>query len=108
MERVFYLLLAKLKTKKTMQNLKEFKLIDGVFTPAEATQVLTALLNYKVDYHNREDFSNHIRFNKDPEHSTSRIEQLVQSKKDLDTFLDQLNEQNLQLKIDGTITITVE
>jgi hypothetical protein len=91
-----------------MQNLKEFKLIDGVFTSAEATQVLTALLNYKVDYHNREDFSNHIRFNKDPEHSTSRIEQLVQSKKDLDTFLDQLNEQNLQLKIDGTITITVE
>jgi hypothetical protein len=40
-----------------MQNLNEFKLIDGVFTAEEATQVLTALINYKIDYHNREDFA---------------------------------------------------
>jgi hypothetical protein len=51
-----------------MQNLNEFKLIDGVFTAEEATQVLTALINYKIDYHNRR-LCKHTRFNKDLEHS---------------------------------------
>jgi hypothetical protein len=45
-----------------MEQDQNFKLIDGIFTE-EAEKVLTTLLNYKIDYHNREDFSNHIRFN---------------------------------------------
>lgn len=91
-----------------MQNLNEFKLIDGVFTTEDATKVLTALINYKIDYHNREDFSNHIRFNKDPEHSAKRVAQLAQSKNDLEAFLDKAIQQNVKLKINGTITITAE
>lgn len=91
-----------------MQNLNEFKLIDGVFTTEDATKVLTALINYKIDYHNREDFSNHIRFNKDPEHSAKRVVQLAQSKNDLEAFLDHAIQQNVKLKINGTITITAE
>ncbi|MFT5251695.1 MAG: hypothetical protein ACI87N_000682 [Flavobacteriales bacterium] len=91
-----------------MQNLNEFKLIDGVFTAEEATQVLTALINYKIDYHNREDFSNHIRFNKDLEHSKKRINQLLESKNLLPTLLEEASLQNLKLKINGTITITLE
>jgi hypothetical protein len=62
---------------KDMQNLNEFKLIDGVFTAEEATQVLTALINYKIDYHNREDFAITFRFNKDLEHSKELINSRV-------------------------------
>ena len=91
-----------------MQDLNNFKLIDGVFTADEATQVLTALINYKIDYHNREDFSNHIRFNKNPEHSNRRIAQLIESKKFVQQLLTKSNEKNFKFKIDGTITITVE
>lgn len=91
-----------------MQNLSEFKLIDGVFTAEEATQILTALINYKIDYHNREDFSNHIRFNKDLEHSKKRVNQLRESKDLLPPLLAQANAQNLKLKINGTVTITIE
>jgi hypothetical protein len=91
-----------------MKDSKEFKLIDGVFTAKDADAVLTALINYKIDYHNREDFSNHIRFNKDPEHSSKRIAQLHESKNDLDLFFNLVRNQNLQLKIDGTITVTLE
>lgn len=91
-----------------MQDSNNFKLIDGFFTAEEATQVLTALINYKIDYHNREDFSNHIRFNKNPEHSKIRVAQLLESKKFLHSLLTNANENNLKLKIDGTITITVE
>lgn len=91
-----------------MQNLTEFKLIDGVFTVEETTRILTALLNYKIDYHNREDFSNHIRFNKDIEHSKKRINQLLESKNSLPNLLEAAAAQNLNLKINGTITITLE
>ncbi|MDG2431620.1 hypothetical protein [Flavobacterium sp.] len=91
-----------------MQDLKEFKLIDGLFTAEEATQVLTALINYKIDYHNREDFSNHIRFNKNPEHSNKRIAQLVESKDLLQSLLNKAIDGKLNFKIDGTIKITVE
>jgi hypothetical protein len=42
-----------------MEQDQNFKLIDGIFTAEEAEKVLTTLLNYKIDYHNREDFSNH-------------------------------------------------
>jgi hypothetical protein len=52
-----------------MEQDQNFKLIDGIFTAEEAEKVLTTLLNYKIDYHNREDFSNHIRFNQSIEHS---------------------------------------
>jgi hypothetical protein len=81
-------ILATSQTKKLnkMKDLKQFKLIDGFFTAQDANTVLTALINYKVDYHNREDFSNHIRFNKDLDHSNKRVEQL-ESKNDLNSFL---------------------
>ena len=91
-----------------MQNSSDFKLIDGYFTAADANTILTTLINYKVDYHNREDFSNHIRFNKDPEHSKKRISQLLESKDNIHSFLSEALSQNLKLKINGVITITVE
>ena len=91
-----------------MQDLNTFKLIDGIFTAEEATHVLTALINYKIDYHNREDFSNHIRFNKNPEHSNKRVAQLIESKKTIQDLLTLTNDKNFKLKIDGTVIITIE
>jgi hypothetical protein len=76
-----------------MKDGKEFKLIDGVFT-AKMMRFLTALINYKIDYHNREDFSNHIRFNKDPEHSSKLHNSMNQN--DLDLFFNLVRNQNLQ------------
>ena len=63
-----------------MENNKEYKLIDGTFSAEEADNILSALFNYKIDYHNREDFSNHIRFNKDIEHSKKRVSELIETK----------------------------
>lgn len=61
-------------------NNKEFTLIDGTFSVEDADQILTALLNYKIDYHNREDFSKHVRFNRDIEHSKNVFKSLQQQK----------------------------
>lgn len=70
-----------------MENNQEFKLIDGTFSAEDADRVLTTLLNYKIDYHNREDFSNHIRFNKDIEHSKNVFKNLQKPKNKLKILL---------------------
>jgi hypothetical protein len=91
-----------------MKNPQEYKLIDGIFTSEEAEKVLTALFNYKIDYHNREDFSNHIRFNKDIEHSKKRIAELTATKEAIKQLIANSKSDHFKLQINSTITIRLE
>ncbi|WP_396194444.1 hypothetical protein [Flavobacterium sp.] len=91
-----------------MSNNKEYKLIDGTFSAEDADQILTALLNYKIDYHNREDFSKHIRFNRDIEHSKKRIQELTETKKAVKDLIANMESNKFNLVINSTITIRLE
>ena len=91
-----------------MEKEQNYKLIDGFFTSEDADQVLTALLNYKIDYHNREDFSNHIRFNHEIEHSKVRIQELTATKEEIKKLLSETKLQQKKLYINGTISIRIE
>lgn len=88
-----------------MENNKEYKLIDGIFTSEEAERVLSTLFNYKIDYHNREDFSNHIRFNKDIEHSKKRIKELNETKDAIKELIKLSKLKNTNLTIHSIISI---
>ena len=91
-----------------MENNQEFKLIDGTFSIEDADRVLTTLLNYKIDYHNREDFSNHIRFNKDLAHSQLRITELMNSRDKIMEMLEHKDLNSAKLMINSTITVSIE
>ena len=91
-----------------MKNDTEFKLIDGIFSSDEAANILAALFDYKIDYHNREDFSNHIRFNKDLSHSKHRIEELISAKVAVKKLIDESTLTSSKLVIKSTITISIE
>jgi len=91
-----------------MKNDTEFKLIDGIFSSDEAANILAALFDYKIDYHNREDFSNHIRFNKDLSHSKQRIEELISAKEAIKKLIDESTITSSKLVIKSTITISIE
>lgn len=91
-----------------MENNKEYKLIDGTFSAEEADNILSALFNYKIDYHNREDFSNHIRFNKDIEHSKKRVSELIETKEAIKKLLSDAKTNKLNLVISSTIAIKIE
>jgi hypothetical protein len=91
-----------------METPQNYKLIDGTFTAEEAEKVLIALFNYKIDYHNREDFSNHIRFNKDIEHSRKRIAELTTTKEKIKQLIANSKSDNFNLVINSTITICLE
>ena len=87
---------------------EEFKLIDGTFSAEDADKVLTALFNYKIEYHNREDFSNHIRFNQDIEHSKKRIQELIQTRESIQQKIAEAKSNKFNLVINSTITIRLE
>ena len=88
--------------------IQNFKLIDGIFTSEDADQVVTALINYKIDYHNREDFSNHIRFNQEMAHSKVRIQELIATKDEIKQVIASAKETNKKLVINSTLTIRLE
>ena len=91
-----------------MEQEQNFKLIDGIFTAEEAEKVLTTLLNYKIDYHNREDFSNHIRFNQNIEHSKKRINELNSTKDEIKKMIQESKKEGFNLIISSNITIRLE
>lgn len=91
-----------------MDNQRDFKLIEGSFTTEEASDLLGALFNYKIDYHCRQDFSNHIRFNQDIGYSKNRIVELIKSKEAIEQIIENSKANNENLIIQGTISIRTE
>lgn len=89
-----------------MKNEQVFKLIDGVFTPEEAGKVLTALINSKINYHNLEDFSNHIRFNNDISQSKKRVVELNEAKEKIKNLLEVAEVNGVNLVVNSTIEIS--
>lgn len=93
--------------KKVEGSIQEsFLLIEGVFLPAEAADVLLSLLNDKIKYHsvqllNLQDAESDERLN-----SKKRIAQLKAAKQQVtDIILDSRNDGS-RLKIHSTIEIT--
>ena len=91
-----------------MEKEHDFKFIDGIFTFDDADKLLVALLNYKIDYHDREDFSNHIRFNHEMAHSKARIQELVATKDEIKQVISSAKEKNKRLVINSTLSIRLE
>lgn len=91
-----------------MQKVYNYKFIDGIFTIDDADKLLIALLNYKIDYHDREDFSNYIRFNHEIAHSKVRIQELLSTKDEVKQVIASAKEKNKKLVINSTLTIRLE
>lgn len=84
---------------------KEFKLIDSTFTPIEAKNVLSDLITSKINYHKVDDFSQHIRFERDSQHSKNRIEQLKSAQVELNEFINIAKAKGLNLVVKSTVYI---
>lgn len=90
-----------------MKQPKSFKLIDGQFTPAEAGQVVYALISSKINYHSMQKFSNVERFGKDASYSEKRIAALKKLKDSIKKVFDSAEKKGLNVKVDGVIDITI-
>jgi hypothetical protein len=88
-----------------MNDLKNFKLIDGTFEPKEALRVLNGVINAKINYHNLDSFSNHIRFDDAISNSKKRIDQLENTLVDVKEIIDFAERKGIKLKINSTINV---
>lgn len=88
-----------------MDTIELYKLIDGMFSPADARTVLFSLVESKIRYHWMEKFSNIERFGKDINQSEKRVEELVKLYGELKAALEKAAKENKHVKINGTIEL---
>jgi hypothetical protein len=79
----------------------KYKLIEGDFSVNDAREVVSSLLEYKIQFHNRQSFSHEIKKGLPDEHSVKRREELMQEK---ERFLQHL----ATLGSDATVFIKAE
>ncbi len=82
----------------------KFKLIDGIFTVREAREIIVSLVETKIQYHNRENFSNEIRYGSAHDNSVKRKEQLIAMKKEFLAVLEGMEDDSM-LEINADINI---
>ena len=89
----------------TMKPQQRYKLIDGDFTPEQATHVLLSLVKSKIDYHNVEKLSNELRFGRDVTQSQSRLSELRELRDTLRDLCRLMTESGTEVHINGWIEI---
>lgn len=87
---------------------QSYCLIDGVFLPDEARQVLMTLIHDKISYHQRSDWSRRERLGETDPPGTQRVDQLIATREALKAVLVDAEALGLKLVINCNIDITLE
>ncbi|WP_127844115.1 hypothetical protein [Psychroflexus aestuariivivens] len=87
---------------------KEINLVDGEFTKSQAMDIVSALIDQKINYHRIEGMqfweSNH-QIDKKP--INNRVEQLKAEKEKFQDMIRSLSSNQTKLKIDGVLKIEI-
>lgn len=88
-----------------MEKLEEKILIDGIFTPQEAKEILLHLLFSKIHFHTKKNLGSMERTGESDPKSERRIEQLIKTEKEIKKMIANLEDPNKKLAIKSTIQI---
>ncbi|MBT8305458.1 MAG: hypothetical protein KJN85_00830 [Maribacter sp.] len=89
-----------------MENsVERIKLIDGVFRPAEAADVLLSLINYKIKFHTVQSLNLKSGCNEYSGESEQRILQLKQAKEIVESMVVDAHNKNYEVSIESDIKI---
>lgn len=97
-----------METKQALQvDKKEIKLIDGEFTPTQASDILNAMIDQKINFHKIENLQHWEKdHDNDPKPFIDRIQQLEDEKKALDTYITQIKKSGKNVRIDGLLSLS--
>jgi len=87
---------------------QSYCLIDGVFLPDEARQVLMTLIHDKISFHQRNDWSRRERLGETDPPGTQRVDQLMATREELKALLDDAEALGMKLVVNCNIDITLE
>jgi hypothetical protein len=85
---------------------REHRLVNGVFSPEDASTMLMNLLEDKINFHRRNIWSRKERFGETDLASEKRIQELQQTKADISKLLEDAAADGAKLAIHCDIDIT--
>jgi len=91
-----------------MKAKQSVKFIEGKFSPVDAKEILTGLMNHKIHFHSLKNFSSVVRFGVPLEGSHKRIEELKASREKIILIIQQAIDKNTNLRIESSILISFE
>ena len=85
------------------------QLVDGTFTPSEALDVITSLIDQKINFHKLQRISWYEKNeNCETKYPDDRIEELMREKEIAKNFLNPVRGTHAKIRIDGILKIQVE
>ncbi len=91
--------------KKEMQKVK---LVDGTFTPIQASDVVSSLIDKKINFHKVENLQNWERdHSSDPQPIIDRINELEVAKSEAKAFIKEMKNSGKNIKIEGELKISI-
>ncbi|GAA4279334.1 hypothetical protein [Aquimarina mytili] len=86
---------------------QKIKLLDGTFTPSEASDILNTIVDKKINFHKLQRLSI-IEQNCDDEtpHLYSRMDELIKAKEAIKEMILEARKEGVELKIESDIQIT--
>jgi hypothetical protein len=88
---------------------QKIKLVEGQFTPSEAVDVISALIDEKINFHKLQRLS--LREgdeNADTSYTNNRIQELMREKQIAKDFINNARCEGCKVRIDGILQITFE
>jgi hypothetical protein len=89
--------------------LQKVQLVEGTFTPSQASDVISALIEEKINYHKIQRLRMCERNEQsDCSYPNSRIVELKEEKQKAKDFLAEARREGFNVRINGTLEITFE
>lgn len=83
-----------------------FFLIKGIFSPEDAKEILSKIYNFKINYHNLNNWRSLERFGKDDENSQKRIPKLKNDKAKIEELIDAGKAKDKKIRVNAEISIS--
>lgn len=88
---------------------QKIQLVEGTFSPSEALDIITSLLNEKINFHKLQRLSWYEGdSNANTKFPDTRIAELENEKAIAKTFINSIRSEGKRLKINGILNITLE
>mgnify|MGYP001031066931 FL=1 len=88
---------------------QEVRLVDGTFTPIQAADIVSSLIEQKINFHKVENLQHWEKNHKnDAKPFIQRVKDLEEAEKEAKSFILDEERKDKKIKIKGNLTISIE
>jgi hypothetical protein len=87
--------------------LRKVQLVDGVFIPSEASDVISRLIREKINFHKLNRLSCEENVNSDTAYDDSRVTELTEDRKEFKAICTEAKLMEKKIKVNGILEIEI-